>query len=169
MVSRGGEGGGVTALPGVTVAVSLMPPLCVVGFGIGVGWEWTIISGGGLLFLTNLVAIIATSFLVFFMVGMDAVDVRDKIGEWINAHKKEPLYDFIEDTPLRKLLSKVGSLPRRLSILAVFLAVVSFPLGRTLVQIREEAQIRRTVLNTLHRVIPRDAVFRENLEILPTA
>ena len=41
VVSRGGEGGGVTALPGVTVAVSLMPPLGVVGFGIGVGWEWT--------------------------------------------------------------------------------------------------------------------------------
>jgi hypothetical protein len=169
VVCRGGEGGGVTALPGVSVAVSLMPPLGVVGFGIGIGWEWTIISGGGLLFLTNLVAIIATSFLVFFMVRMDAVDVRDNIREWVDAHKKEPLYDFIEDTPLRRLLGKVGSLPRRLSILAIFLAVVSFPLGRTLAQLREEAQIRRTVLDALHQVIPRDAVFRENLDILPTS
>jgi len=169
VVCRGGEGGGVTALPGVSVAVSLMPPLGVVGFGIGIGWEWTIISGGGLLFLTNLVAIIATSFLVFFMVRMDAVDVRDNIREWVNAHKKEPLYDFIEETPLRRLLGKVGSLPRRLSILAIFLAVVSFPLGRTLAQLREEAQIRRTVLDALHQVIPRDAVFRENLDILPTS
>jgi uncharacterized hydrophobic protein (TIGR00271 family) len=169
VVCRGGEGGGVTALPGVAVAVSLMPPLGVVGFGIGIGWEWTIISGGGLLFLTNLVAIIATSFLVFFMVRMDAVDVRDKIGEWVDAHKKEPLYDFIEDTPLRRLLGKVGSLPRRISILVIFLAVVSFPLGRTLARLREEVQIRRTVLDALHQVIPRDAVFRENLDILPTS
>ena len=58
-----------------------------------------IISGGGLLFLTNLVAIVATSFLVFFMVRMDAIDVRDNIREWVDAHKKEPLYDFIETLP----------------------------------------------------------------------
>jgi uncharacterized hydrophobic protein (TIGR00271 family) len=57
---RGGAGGGVTALPGVAIAVALMPPLCVVGFGVGSGFQWTIVRGGGLLFLTNLIAIVAT-------------------------------------------------------------------------------------------------------------
>lgn len=57
VVWRRSEGGGVTALPGVAIAVALMPPLCTVGFGIGSGFSWVIISGAGLLFFTNLAAI----------------------------------------------------------------------------------------------------------------
>jgi uncharacterized hydrophobic protein (TIGR00271 family) len=167
VVCRGGGGGGVTALPGVAVAVSLMPPLGVVGFGIGIGWDWSIVGGGGLLFLTNLVAIILTSFFVFFAVRMDANEVRLQINEWLETQKKEYLYDFIRRTPLQKVLGKVGSLPRRLLILVIFLAMVSFPLGRTLARLREEAQIRRTVFYALYQVIPRSAIFRENLDILP--
>jgi hypothetical protein len=34
-------------------------------------------------------------------------------------------------------------------------------------RLREEAQIRRTVFGALYQVIPRNAIFRENLEILP--
>jgi len=40
VVCRGGSGGGVTALPGVAIAVALMPPLCTIGFGVGSGLEW---------------------------------------------------------------------------------------------------------------------------------
>jgi uncharacterized hydrophobic protein (TIGR00271 family) len=169
LVCRGGTGGGVTALPGVAVAVSLMPPLAVVGFGVGIGWDWSIIGGGGLLFLTNLVAIIFTSFLVFFAIRMDANEVRLKINQWFETHERERLYDFILETPLRKVLGKVGSLPRRISILAIFLALVSLPLGRTLLRLREEAQIRRSVSHALYQVIPRSAIFRESLEILPSS
>lgn len=35
LICRGGGGGGVTALPGVAIAVALMPALCTAGFGIG--------------------------------------------------------------------------------------------------------------------------------------
>jgi uncharacterized membrane protein len=42
------------SLPGVAVAVALVPPACVMG--VGIGWlDWSIISGAGLLFLTNLI------------------------------------------------------------------------------------------------------------------
>ena len=69
VVCRGG-GDGVTALPGVAIAVALMPPLCVMGFGLGSGPNLEIMGGAGLLFLTNLVAIVASAFLVFLLVGM---------------------------------------------------------------------------------------------------
>ena len=166
VVCRGGSGGGVTALPGVAVAVALMPPLGVVGFGVGIGWDWTIIRGGGLLFLTNLVAIILTSFVVFFSVRMDAPAARREINEWLDEEEKgDRLYDFVMHTPLRPLLGKVGSLPRRLLILAVFMVTVSLPLGQTLSRLREEAQIRRAVFAELHNFIPRDAIFQEDLGI----
>lgn len=60
-----------TSLPGVAIAVALMPPLCVTGYGIGVFLTvdrpqgLAILAGGGLLFVTNLVAITFSSMLVF--------------------------------------------------------------------------------------------------------
>jgi uncharacterized hydrophobic protein (TIGR00271 family) len=51
--------GVVTSIPGVAIAVALMPPLCVVGYGVGYAFSvngsdgMAIARGGGLLFLTN--------------------------------------------------------------------------------------------------------------------
>lgn len=55
-----GRGGTVV---GVAIAIALMPPLVVVGFGIAT-WNWTIFSGSLLLFLTNAVTIALTAALV---------------------------------------------------------------------------------------------------------
>ena len=69
-VSRGGSDG-ATAMPGVAIAVALMPPACAIGFGLGTGFpNLEIMGGAGLLFLTNLVAIVASAFLVFLLLGM---------------------------------------------------------------------------------------------------
>lgn len=168
VVCRGGMGGGVTALPGVAVAVALMPPLGVVGFGVGSGWNWNIIRGGGLLYLTNLVAIIFCSFLIFFAVRMDAPAVRQKINAWLEEEEKgERLYEALDRTPLRRLFGRVGSLPRRVALLLIFMLLVAFPLGRTLLRLRDEANIRRVVLEEIGQVIPRDALLREQTDISP--
>lgn len=59
---------GAAAMPGVAIAVALVPPLCVVGYGLGTSQFW--ISGGAfLLFLTNLAAIILVGALVFVLLG----------------------------------------------------------------------------------------------------
>lgn len=55
-----GRGGTVV---GVSIAIALMPPLAVVGFGIAT-WNWTVFSGSLLLFLTNAVTIALTAALV---------------------------------------------------------------------------------------------------------
>ncbi len=56
------------ALPGVAIAVALVPPLGVVGYGLGTSQFW--ISGGAfLLFLTNLAAIVLIGALVFVLLG----------------------------------------------------------------------------------------------------
>lgn len=57
-----------SSLPGVAIAVALVPPLATVG--IGLSWfRWDIAGGAFLLFLTNLVSIIAASGLIFFIMG----------------------------------------------------------------------------------------------------
>lgn len=55
-----GRGGTVV---GVAIAIALMPPLAVVGFGIATG-NWTAFAGALLLFLTNAVTIALTAALV---------------------------------------------------------------------------------------------------------
>lgn len=59
------------SLAGVAIAVALVPPLAVVGIGMGWG-DWTVIWGAGLLFLTNLFGIVLTASLSFFVLGFSA-------------------------------------------------------------------------------------------------
>ena len=79
--------GVVTSIPGVAIAVALMPPLCVAGFGLGIavsagGAERLRIAGGGaLLVLTNLVAIIFTSMLIFLALHIDTEEGNNILDE----------------------------------------------------------------------------------------
>ena len=56
------------ALPGVAIAVALVPPLGVVGYGLGTS-QFGISGGAFLLFLTNLAAIVLIGALVFVLLG----------------------------------------------------------------------------------------------------
>ena len=56
------------SLPGVAIAASLVPPLCVVGFGIGSG-NGTIAINSLLLFITNLASIIVAGIVMFWLLG----------------------------------------------------------------------------------------------------
>lgn len=56
------------SLPGVAIAVALVPPLCVAG--IGLGWaNLQMMYGAGLLLLTNLVGIAGAAALTFLVLG----------------------------------------------------------------------------------------------------
>ncbi|MEM8505664.1 MAG: TIGR00341 family protein [Cyanobacteria bacterium P01_D01_bin.1] len=66
------------ALPGVAIAVALVPPLSVVGIGIAFG-SMSVFAGSLLLFLTNLVGIIFSGGLVFLALSYGSVQ-RAKRG-----------------------------------------------------------------------------------------
>lgn len=57
------------ALPGVAIAISLVPPLAVVGIAYAEG-EWSSGNGALLLFTTNVLAIIVMGGLVFIITGV---------------------------------------------------------------------------------------------------
>ncbi len=65
------------SLPGVAVAIALVPPLAVVGLMVSQG-EWAAASGASLLFITNLVAILLIGGLVFLLTGV--VPILQLIG-----------------------------------------------------------------------------------------
>ena len=57
------------ALPGVAIAVALVPPLSACAISLGSG-QWRVAEGAAILYITNLVAIVLGSALVFYSHGL---------------------------------------------------------------------------------------------------
>ena len=161
LICRGG-GNGVTALPGVAIAVALMPPLCVMGFGLGSGPDLEIMGGAGLLFLTNLVAIIASAFLVFLLVGMSDAEVQKAM---LAARGGEPLAHKLSRSPLARVLATGGQLRWRILMLLIVLATIAVPLRKALLQVASETIIRGAVQAELKRLVPADAMVSQQVTV----
>ncbi len=59
---------------GTSIGISLVPPLCTVGYGISIG-DWEMARGAALLFTANITGIITVAGIVFLVVGFGQVDV----------------------------------------------------------------------------------------------
>ncbi|MFM2064051.1 MAG: hypothetical protein RLZZ507_3722 [Cyanobacteriota bacterium] len=142
--------GVATSIPGVAIAVALMPPLCVVGYGVGIAISLDsvkglqVASGGGLLFFTNLVAITFTAMLVFLSLHIDNDQVRAKVKEW-RATDKESLWmqHILEQLPAYNKIRKIGSLPGRFLLIFSTIGVIIFPLNQSLIQLRREIALQQ--------------------------
>lgn len=161
-VSRAGGGNGVTTLPGVAIAVALMPPLCTLGFGLGSGVNTTIMAGAGLLFLTNLVAIVASAFAVFLLVGMNSPDVRAQME---NSRKDEALARRFATERGSRVLANSGKLRWRILMLAVLLATIAIPLRKAFVQVAGEAVVRAAVQDVVKDLLPQGSIVSQQVEV----
>ncbi len=102
-------------LPGVAIAISLVPPLAVVGLTLESG-SWDQALGALLLFLTNVVAIIGTGIIVMSFYGVTRLSRTTASGERRSLRRPIAL--------LVVMLLVVG-VPLALSSLAVTLRVVA--------------------------------------------
>lgn len=149
--------GVITSIPGVSIAVALMPPLCVVGFGIGMGFSLNlteglqIARGGGLLFLTNLVAIAFASSLVFLALHIDTEHVRQQVKLW-EASDRESLavQNFLGSSQFLQKLRPIGSLPARLCVGLLIILALLVPLSNAFGKLGEEVSLKQKQ-NTLRR------------------
>jgi uncharacterized hydrophobic protein (TIGR00271 family) len=144
--------GGLTSLPGVSIAVALMPPLCTIGYGIGSFLSSHRIdslktaSGGALLYITNLVAIALAAMGVFAAVKIDVPSVKKRIEAWYRQDPESlPFVRFVERLTPKHYLSKVGSPLGRLLILLIPFLLLLIPLDRSLQQLRQEVDYKQTI------------------------
>jgi uncharacterized hydrophobic protein (TIGR00271 family) len=164
VVGRTGGGDGATALPGVAIAVALMPPLCTIGFGMGSGWDTRIMGGAGLLFLTNLVAIVSSAFLVFLLIGMNAKELAVQIE---NCRHGEPLAQKLTRGRAIQTLMQTGGLRWRFLVLIVLLAAVAVPLKKAFVQVTGEAIARNAVRQVVGELLPPGALLSQQVDLTP--
>lgn len=168
LLLRGGGGGGVTALPGVAIAVALMPPLCTVGFGVGAGMLEDVMSGAFLLFLTNLAAIIASAFFLFLAARMDAKGVREQIDEQIREQAaSDRLFQFMERFVAKERLNHIGRLPYRIGLIAVAFLLLGRPLIQGFLQVKDETIARTTVARLVPRMAPAGALVSADEDFTP--
>ncbi len=148
-----------TSIPGVAIAVALMPPLCVAGYGLGLmitqdrSAGWLVASGGGLLFLTNLVAITFTAMLIFLAVNLNTGSLMKRVEEW--AHDdRESMYilGLIGRFPRFAQAREIRNLPVRFVMILAPLAAILVPLSGSFDQLRSEIVEQRRA-NTLRRSV----------------
>lgn len=137
--------GVVTSIPGVAIAVALMPPLCVVGYGAGLimvfdaETGWRVASGGGLLFLTNLVAITLTAMIVFMILRIDTQYVRERVQIWESSDAESRFVRrILQRFPGYEKAQEIHSLPLRLAMILMPLVLILYPLGSAFSQLKNE-------------------------------
>lgn len=130
---------------GVAVATAVIPPLSVVGYGLGT-FQLSMALGGFFLFFTNLVAIVISSDVVFMLLRFHSSLV-------------------LEEGPYPVRL--------RLKVLGVTLALISIPLIATLVIDIQALKLSRRIEQTLkshlnlegHSRLTSFSISRENAEV----
>lgn len=132
-------------LPGVAIAISLVPPLAVVGLTLESG-DAVAASGAMLLFLTNVTAIVASGLVVMAAFGVrPELGVRSSVGQ-----DDRGGHDHHGRSPQPR--SEAGHSRRTAAlVVALSVAVLVVPLGfssqRIAKQMGDEARVRAAVVS----------------------
>ncbi len=164
--------GVVTSIPGVAIAVALMPPLCVVGYGIGLAFSVSgseglqVARGGGLLFLTNLVAITFTAMIVFMILNLGTKEAMEEARKW---QKEDQESAFLRRAMGRYALKegskRLDSVKVRLVMILLPILAILIPLSQTLNQLKGEIQQKQEE-NRLKQAV--SEIWEENFSKLPS-
>jgi hypothetical protein len=126
----------------------------------------SIISGAGLLFLTNLAAIMASAFLVFYLVQMDAPSVRTRIDSSILERVSRNRFSrLIERTRVSRAFGDIGKLRWRVVMLLAVLAILFFPLRESLNRVRDEAVGRAAARDAVRMIAAPAGIVSQQTEI----
>lgn len=145
-----------TTAAGTSVSISLVPPLCASGYGVGTV-DWSVAGGAAMLFLTNLVAIVVIGTVAFVAAGFNRVDVltaeRDELQ---NQGPGAPIARALALRLSRVFESGWGP-ALRFAMPFFLLAAVYVPLRRALDEVAWEVRVRTAV---------RESIAREPLRIV---
>jgi uncharacterized hydrophobic protein (TIGR00271 family) len=163
--------GVVTSIPGVAIAVALMPPLCVVGYGIGLAISLNgaegmrVARGGGLLFLTNLVAITFTAMMIFLALHIDTEKVKERVREWRRGDKESVVARYLlRRFRISEKVRNIGGLSGRLVMILVTIVLLLIPLTQSLRQLKGEIA-RQQQENRVRRAATQ--LWQQHYEKLP--
>ena len=139
------------SIPGVAVAVALVPPLGVAGFGLATG-TWPYVQGALLLFGANLAGIVLSGMSLFLLVGMNRAEVVRTARAWHDEGHATGLAARLSGAAWLDRLPGLASTPTRLLLVVAFMAAVSVPLTSSLQEFVREARVSRAVSEAVARL-----------------
>ncbi|MGE5184506.1 MAG: DUF389 domain-containing protein, partial [Acidobacteriota bacterium] len=131
-----------TTAAGTSVGISLVPPLCATGYGLGIA-DHVVSRGAVLLFTANLSGILVIATALFVVVGFGQVDVRHEELSFDDGERRA-LALRVGRGWSRAIGSRLGPVARLVPPL-VLLALVSLPLARALREIAHRNEVRTAV------------------------
>lgn len=158
-----------TTAAGTSISISLVPPLCASGYGVGTS-AWNVAGGAALLFLTNLVAIVVVGSICFVAAGFNQVDAMQLERTELGHHEEDrSVARFLARKLSRLFESKLGPALRFLMPFTL-VAAVYVPLRRALDevawQVRARASVRDAIARDATRIVQsRVRVERHEVEI----
>jgi uncharacterized hydrophobic protein (TIGR00271 family) len=150
----------MSAAAGTAIGISLVPPLCTGGYGLGIS-NPDVLSGGLLLFTANFAAIIAVATLSILLLGFGQVHVETIEGDLLASEMSQRVTHRAARLTRRVVGKRLGVL--RLLIPAVLVGAILVPLKRALEEVSWQVRVRAKVEDAL-AAIP-GAVVRQSLEI----
>ncbi|MCA9717706.1 MAG: DUF389 domain-containing protein [Myxococcales bacterium] len=148
------------AAAGTAIGIALVPPLCVSGFGLGIG-QRAVFGGALLLFTANLCAILFISVVLFVALGFTMVDVQ--------RHEDE---EVLDTGPIAQAATKIraffgsrsGSVLRFL-MPALLIITVYVPLRAALEEVAWQVQVRSEITALLAEFAPQGRFVRTNFTV----
>lgn len=133
------------AIPGVAVAVALLPPLAVAGFSAGAGFRWTFVKGSMLLYGANLAGIVFSGTLIFLLIGMHRPEVVEEARKWHSNAVPTRMASWSARMRWIPTLGPARSPATRIGLVLVIIAALGMPLTITLTEIVRERRVQRAV------------------------
>lgn len=151
---------GASTAAGAAIGIALVPPLCVVGFGLAEG-RASVANGAALLFTANFTAIVFVSVLLFVLLGFDMVDGRS-LAE--GGGRQAGPFGRIAAT-LRHLFGSAYGPALRFLLPLAFVALLFLPLRRALQEVTWQVRARSSVEALLREVAPPERAVRTTLTV----
>ncbi len=148
-----------TTAAGTAVAIALVPPLCVVGFGLGTR-QLALARGAALLFVASFSAIMLFAVLTFTVLGFGALDAA-QLERTVGAEGDTPVVGV---TRVRMWLGSRSGGVLRLLLPLLLLALVYVPLRRALEEVAWEVRARQAVAKALQGIA--GEVVRSAVEVV---
>lgn len=142
------------AAAGTAIGIALVPPLCVIGYGLGTG-DGRIAGGSALLFTANFSAILVLAVVAFLLLGYDEVDAVALEEKFFTdrATRIDRIAGRAELVLERVFGSRYG-MAARVLVPLVFLMAVYFPLRTALDRVTWEVSARSAVQRILSAEVP---------------
>ena len=152
--------GATATAAGAAIGIALVPPLCVVGWGIGTR-DWTVSRGAALLFTANISAILLLTLVMFLALGFASVDAA--VVEQ-STKARSPVGAQFTSALRRALGSRFGGVLRVAFPLA-FAAAVYVPLSRALAEVAWQVRVRAAVVGIVDAALPKANEVRSSVVV----